>query len=102
MTNILHYSPEAVEDLDEIYDYIYFEKQNPIAAKNTVQGIKKSIEDLKTLDNIGIKLILPGEIETPYRFIQYKNFLTFYRQKNNNIFIDRIIYGKRDYTQLLF
>jgi plasmid stabilization system protein ParE len=31
MPNTLHYSPEALEDLDKIFDYIAFEKQNPIA-----------------------------------------------------------------------
>ena len=29
MPNIIHYSPEALQDLDDIYDYILIEKQNP-------------------------------------------------------------------------
>ena len=52
MANTLHYSPQALKDLDEIYDYIFIDKQNPIATQNTVQGIKNSITELKTLDNI--------------------------------------------------
>jgi len=102
MRNILHYSPQAIQDLDEIYDYIYTTLQNPIAAKNTIQGIRQSISELKTLDNIGVKVILPNGWETPYRFIQYKNYLSFYRQINNDIFVDRVIYGKSDYIRILF
>ena len=102
MPNTLHYSPEALDDLDNTYDYIAFEKQNPIAAQNTVMGIKDAIANLKTLDNIGVRVILPNGIETPYRFVQYKNYLAFYRQIDSDVYIDRIIYGKRDYLQILF
>ena len=102
MPNILHYSPQAIQDLDEIYDYILTTLQNPIAAKNTVQGIRQSISDLKTLDNIGVKLVLPNGFETAYKFIQYKNYLSFYRQAGTDIYIDRIIYGKSDYIRVLF
>ena len=102
MPNTLHYSPEALQDLDETYDYIFHEKQNPIAAHNTIQGIRNVITELKTLDNIGVKVFLPDGIETPYRFVQYKNYLAFYRQIDNHVYIDRILYGKRDYLQILF
>lgn len=102
MANTLHYSPQALKDLDEIYDYIFIDKQNPIAAQNTVQGIKKSITELKTLDNIGVKVRLPDGLETPYHFIKYNNYLTFYRQIEKDVYIDRIIYGKRDYIKILF
>ena len=102
MANTLHYSPQALKDLDEIFDYIFTDKQNPIAARNTIEGIKNSIAELKTLDNIGVKVRLPGDLETPYRFIQYNNYLSFYRQIEKDVYIDRIIYGKRDYIKLLF
>lgn len=52
MPNIIHYSPEALQDLDDIYDYILIVVQNPIGAQNTVTGIRKSIANLKSLDNI--------------------------------------------------
>lgn len=102
MPNTLRYSPEALQDLDETYDYIFHEKQNPIATQNTIQGIRNVITELKTLDNIGVKVFLPDGIETPYRFVQYKNYLAFYRQIDNHVYIDRILYGKRDYLQILF
>ena len=102
MPNIIHYSPEALQDLDDIYDYILIEKQNPIAAQNTVTGIKKSIADLKTLDNIGVRVFLPNGMETPYRFIQYNNYLSFYRSSGKDVYIDRIMYDKRDYINILF
>jgi len=101
MKNKINYAPKALQDLDEIYDYIAVSLQNPIAAKNTIQGIRETVADLKTLNDIGIKLTLPSQIETPYRFIQSGNYLIFYRRADCNVFIDRVIYKKRDYIQVL-
>lgn len=102
MSNTLYYSPESLQDLDETFDYIAVEKQNPIAAQNTIQGIRSAISDLRTLDNIGVKVFLPNGVETPYRFVRYNNYLAFYRQIGSDVYIDRIIYGKRDYISILF
>ena len=93
MPNILHYSPEALQDLDETFNYIAVKKQNPIAAQNTVQGIRTAISDLKTLDNIGVRVFLPNGLETPYRFVKYNNYLAFYRQIGTDVYIDRIMYS---------
>ncbi|ACV61550.1 hypothetical protein Dtox_0630 [Desulfofarcimen acetoxidans DSM 771] len=41
--NKLHYSPEALSDLDEIWAYIFEDLQNPTAAQNTVDGILDNI-----------------------------------------------------------
>lgn len=102
MSNTLHYSSLALQDISDIYNYINTEKQNPIAAKNTIQGIKSAISELKTLDNIGTKVILPTDIETKYRFIQYKNYLIFYYSDKTEIYISRILYARRDYLNILF
>lgn len=102
MPNTIHYSPEALIDMDKTYDYIRFELQNPIAAKNTIDGIRNAIQDLKTLDNIGVKVFLPNGLETAYRFIHFKKYLIFYRQIEHDVFIDRIMHGSRDYINVLF
>lgn len=102
MSNRIHYSPESQADLDITYDYIHDILKNPIAAKNTIEGIIKSISDLKTLDNIGVKVFLPNGMETDYRFIQYNNYLIFYRSSGSDVFIDRIMHKSRDYVNVLF
>ena len=102
MPNTIHYSPEALADMDDTYDYIRFELQNPIAAKNTIDGIRNAIQNLKTLDNIGVKVFLPNGLETAYRFIHFKKYLIFYRQIEHDVFIDRIMHESRDYIRILF
>lgn len=102
MKNTIHYSALAEQDLDGIFAYIAYDLQNPIAAQNTIQGIMATIADLKTLSGIGTKVILPNAIDSGYRFISYKNYLAFYRQEAQDIYIDRVLYNKRDYLSILF
>ena len=42
------------------------------------------------------------DIDTDYRFLVCGKYLTFYRYENDIVYIDRIIYGKRDYISILF
>ncbi len=43
------YSPDANTDIDELSDVIIFDYSYPLAAFRYVQGIKDTIEKLKTL-----------------------------------------------------
>ena len=36
-----------------------------------------------------------------YRFLPVRNYLIFYRITDTQVFVDRILYKKRDYSQLL-
>ena len=100
--NTLHYSALAQQDLDEIYEYISMDLQNPIAAKNTIIGILEEISRLKLHPNSGKKVSMPNGMDSEYRFVMYKNYLAFYRHVENGVYIDRVLYGKRDYLRILF
>ncbi|WP_407426121.1 type II toxin-antitoxin system RelE/ParE family toxin [Treponema sp.] len=100
--NTIHYSELAKQDLDEIYEYILLELQNPTAAQNTITGILSEISSLKLHPKTGKLVSLPNGLESEYRFVMYKNYLAFYRHEDNDIYIDRVLYGKRDYLRILF
>lgn len=102
MENNIKYSPEALNDLQEIWIYIYENLSNPIAAENTVNGITDSVDKLKQFPKAGSILEYPNGINIGYRFVQYKNYIVFYRISENDVVIDRIIYGKSDYMKILF
>lgn len=101
MDNKIHYSPKSLSDLDEIFDYIAFELKEIIAADNTVNGIIDSINILKQFAESGSILYLPTGEVTIYRYVISSNYLSFYHLSENEIYIDRIIYGKRDYIKIL-
>jgi len=39
---------------------------------------------------------------TDYRFLVCGNYLAFYRYKDATVYVDRILYGRRDYLKILF
>ena len=103
MQNKIEYSPKALKDLDEIWDYIAHDLNNAIAAQHTIDGILDTVDLLSEFPESGQKLIFDGGLESGFRFVLYKKYMAFYRiQAENVIYIDRVVYGGRDHLQLLF
>ena len=93
----------ALRDLNEIWNYIEFELCNPSAAQNIVDGIMDKIERLASFPESGAMLKFENGLDSGYRYVVFKKYLAFYRMRSNNIiYIDRVIYGGRDYMRILF
>ena len=88
--------------MDEIWDYIVSELQSPSAAENTVNRILDAVDQLADFSKIGAPLSSVAEVESDYRVLVTGNYLTFYRTQGNEVYIDRILYGRRDYLRILF
>ncbi|MCI5687830.1 MAG: type II toxin-antitoxin system RelE/ParE family toxin [Emergencia sp.] len=79
MANKLHYSPEALKDLDEIWDYISFDLCSVDAAANTVDKIIDKVSRLEDFAEIGASLSSITDAESEYRFLVSGRYLIFYR-----------------------
>jgi addiction module RelE/StbE family toxin len=95
-------SPEARKDLRDIQTYISEKLESPKTALNVVSAIVDKIESLYRFPEKGALLSSKVQFETNYRFLISGSYLIFYRYENKTIFIDRIIYAKRDYIKILF
>lgn len=103
MQNKIEYSPRALKDLDEIWDYIESDLYNPNAAQNTVEGIMDKVDGLSSFPKSGVKLEFNNGLDSGYRYVVFKNYLVFYRLRLDNvIYVDRVIYSGRDYMRILF
>ena len=98
----LNITPEAKDDLHDIKEYITTELENPIAAVNTVTRITKAMRRLRDFPGSGTPLFGVVEIPNVYRFLVCGSYLVIYRHEGNNVFVVRILYGKRDYAKILF
>ena len=98
----IEYSPVASSDLEHIGDYIDQNLMSPISAYNTISSIQDSIDNLSAFPLMGGQLSSIADIDTDYRFLVCGNYLAFYRYIEDIVYIDRIIYGKRDYIAILF
>lgn len=100
--NNLHLSEEAQNDLIEIKNYIAEELMNESAALGIVSEITNSLRILQTYAEADPSLSSIADIESDYRFIVSGNYITFYRAYGSKVFIDRILYARRDYMRILF
>ena len=97
----LFYSPLSCSDLDDIYDYIATELENVTAAQDTIKAILDGAEKLEEFPCIGSIVEGLPFVSDEYRFLGVRNYLIFYRLSKQRIFIDRILYCKREYYTLL-
>ena len=100
--NNFHLSEEAQNDLLEIKAYIEEDLLNPSAALATVSRITKSLRILQNHAQAGALLSSIADIESDYRFIVSGNYISFYRAYGREVYIDRILYARRDYMRILF
>lgn len=99
----LHLSAEAKADLAKIKTYIAAELENPVAATHTVAKITKNIRILRRHPYAGAPLVSVADVrEKDYRFLVSGNYLVFYRVQGEDVYVDRVLYGKRDYLRALF
>ncbi len=100
--NNLHLSPNAEKDLYEIKDYIEKILENPQAALSTVAKITKTIRRLREHALIGAPFSAIAKVNSEYRYLVSGKYLVFYRVVDKDVFIDRILYDRRDYLRILF
>ena len=94
-------SPAARDDLTEIRRYITEELQNPIAAERTIRRIFKSLRLLEQYPFSGAPLYAAGT-DTGYRSAISGNYRSFYRCDERDVYVIRILYGRRDFMRILF
>jgi addiction module RelE/StbE family toxin len=97
----IKYLPSFQQELNAIVEYIIFTLEAPQAALNLLDELEKSINNLKTFP-LAHRLYRPVKpIQTEYRVLTVKNYLVFYVVLDETIEIHRIIYRKRNLSQLV-
>ncbi len=95
----IQYLSPAVNDLDDIFNYIM--RDNPSAAVSLLEKFDHSISQLAINPEIGV---IPKDDRLKklgYRMLIIGKYLVFYVVKANTVQIRRIIHGARQYSFLL-
>jgi toxin ParE1/3/4 len=95
----IRYLQTAVDDLEEIFDYII--KDSPSAAASILDRFDLSIAKLSTNPKIGL---IPKDERLKklgYRMLIVDKYLIFYVIKGNCIQVRRVIHGVRQYEFLI-
>lgn len=97
----IEYSKESKQDLIGIKQYIKYNLQEPETAERLIAKIRNGINTLK--NNPEIYTIIDDELikKLEIRKLIIDNYIVFYRIKNNNVEIVRVMYGRRNWINLL-
>ena len=98
----IKFSPDAINDLQQIKAYITNELCNEQAAVSTIAKIMEHINRLRTFPDSGAPLSSIIDLGTNYRFLVCGNYTAFYRTENNAGRRVRVLYGRRDFMRILF
>ncbi len=98
----INYSPEFLNDLFEIGDYIESQYQNTQAADRITDGIVDATDILADYPETGARIFLPGVLDSGYRFVIFQGYLAVYRIQPGEVFVVRAVHEKQDYMRVLF
>ena len=91
----------AKRDLADIEAYITNRLKNGGAALRLVASVTKALRGLEQFPNMG-RVVESDLNEYGYRALVCGDYLAFYRVDGDTVYVDRILYGRRDYMALLF
>jgi len=90
-------TPEAVDDLDGIWDHIALD--NMSAADRVLDELHERFALLARNPEIGeLQPLLAGGT---YRRFTYRNYVIYYRPMDDGIIVIRVLHGARDHERLL-
>lgn len=96
----IKYSPKALLDLNQVFLEVYQASKDEGITNKYINELLDKINDISSFIESSSPLNYK-ELFTGYRFIVYKSYIAFYRYEDNTIFVDRILYIKRDYFNIL-
>lgn len=91
----------ARADLKEIREYISAVLRNPGSANETLRRILKALRSLERFPEQGT-MIRPEASAVAYRYLVCGSYMPFYHIQGDEVIVDRVLYGRRNYMKLLF
>lgn len=97
----IRYTPEAMRDMDEVWDGVYEASKEADVADRYVNDFIDEMEKKKEFPFSGIPIVYRG-LFTGFYAVHFKKYKAFYRVHDDYLEVIRIIMEKRDYMMILF
>ena len=94
-------TPEAEDDLREIYRYIASVLQERSAAQRLVSNLRKTILDLETMPERWNRYDREPWFSRGIRKAITENYIIFYTVQDQSVFVLSVLYGRRDIDRIL-
>lgn len=93
--------PMALLDMEQIFDYIAVELCNPTAAIGQINDFEKAFDNVCTFPESCPYINNEYVKDKSLRKLIVNNYIAFYRVRDNEIQVVRVLYGMRNYEALL-
>jgi len=93
--------PLAQQDMEQIFSYIAVELCNPTAAIGQINDFEKAFENVCVFPESCPYVNNEYVKDKSLRKLIVNNYIAFYRIRNNEIQVVRVLYGMRNYEALL-
>ena len=97
----IDFSPEALNDIDEIRNYLFAE----YGVKTSKDNLKKEMKSIRSLGQFPLQGSSIWErygISSDYRYLYTNHNYVFYRIENDAVKVIRILDARRDFLNILF
>lgn len=101
MTYTIHITAQAEKDLNEAADYIEYKLKNPTAADRFLDDVSKKVATLSTMPERNKLADDPVLRSWGIRYILVSSYIVFYVMRDKTVYIVRILYGHRNWQQIL-
>lgn len=98
----LVYTPQAIEDIATIKNYIELSLHNKSAAKHIAEAILKSCARLKEFPRLGFSVQERYGFESEDRILLCENYVVLYSLRQDRVAIGRVIDARCDYARILW
>ena len=93
--------PSAQDDMEQIFEYISVNLCNPSAALDQINDFEKAFDNVCTFPDSCPLVNNEYVKDKSLRKLIVNNYIAFYRIKNHEIQVVRVIYGMRNYEEFL-
>jgi plasmid stabilization system protein ParE len=101
MNYAIRYTPEALRDMDEVWEGVYAASRSYDIADRYVTEFVDTIAAQRMFPFSGIPLEYRG-LFTGFYSVNFKKYKAFYRVRDGYVEVLRIMMAKRDYLVILF
>ena len=98
----INFAPDAFKDMKDIKVFIIDELCSKQSVINMIRKIMKHIRQLADFPERGASLSPIINLEVPNRFLVCGNYTVFYKVEGDDVHIIRVLYGRRNFMQILF
>lgn len=93
--------PSAQADMEQIFRYISVDLGNPLAALDQIDDFEKAFDTVCTFPECCPQIQNEYVRDKTLRKLIVNHYIAFYRIKDHEIQVVRVIYGMRNYEELL-